>query len=125
MAWIELFIAGIFEVVWSTCMKYSNGFTNLKFTIFTFAGMAVSFYFLAMAVKKLPMGTAYGVWTGVGALGAVAVGIVLFKEPVTFPRLFFVAMLITGIIGLKLTSGHYTRRRAQKFPSRALLRRNT
>ena len=68
--------------------------------------MAVSFYFLAMAVKKLPMGTAYGVWTGVGALGAVAVGIVLFKEPVTFPRLFFVAMLITGIIGLKLTSGH-------------------
>ena len=71
MAWIELFIAGIFEVVWSTCMKYSNGFTNLKFTIFTFAGMAVSFYFLAMAVKKLPMGTAYGVWTGVGALGAV------------------------------------------------------
>ena len=74
MAWIELFIAGIFEVVWSTCMKYSNGFTNLKFTIFTFAGMAVSFYFLAMAVKKLPMGTAYGVWTGVGALGAVAVG---------------------------------------------------
>ena len=106
MAWIELFIAGIFEVVWSTCMKYSNGFTNLKFTIFTFAGMAVSFYFLAMAVKKLPMGTAHGVWTGVGALGAVAVGIVLFKEPVTFPRLFFVAMLITGIIGLKLTSGH-------------------
>ena len=100
MAWIELFIAGIFEVVWSTCMKYSNGFT------LTFAGMAVSFYFLAMAVKKLPMGTAYGVWTGVGALGAVAVGIVLFKEPVTFPRLFFVAMLITGIIGLKLTSGH-------------------
>ena len=82
MAWIELFIAGIFEVVWSTCMKYSNGFTNLKFTIFTFAGMAVSFYFLAMAVKKLPMGTAYGVWTGVGALGAVAVGVVLFKEPV-------------------------------------------
>lgn len=106
MAWIELFIAGIFEVVWSTCMKYSHGFTNLKFTFLTFAGMAVSVYLLALAIKKLPLGTAYAIWTGIGALGAVAVGIVLFKEPVTIPRLFFVALLITGIIGLKLTSGH-------------------
>ncbi|HIT02872.1 MAG TPA: multidrug efflux SMR transporter [Candidatus Caccocola faecipullorum] len=106
MAWIELFIAGIFEVVWSTCMKYSHGFTNLKFTFLTFAGMAVSVYLLALAIKKLPLGTAYAIWTGIGALGAVAVGIVLFKEPVTLLRLFFVALLITGIIGLKLTSGH-------------------
>ena len=106
MAWIELFVAGIFEVVWSTCMKYSQGFTNLKFTVLTFAGMAASAGLLALAIKKLPLGTAYAIWTGIGALGAVAAGVVLFKEPVTLPRLFFVALLITGIIGLKLTSGH-------------------
>ena len=106
MAWIELFIAGLFEVFWSTCMKYSHGFTNLKFTVLTFAGMAASVYLLALAIKMLPLGTDYAIWTGIGALGAVAAGIVLFKEPVTAPRLFFVALLITGILGLKLTSGH-------------------
>lgn len=105
MAWFDLFVAGVFEVVWSTCLKYSHGFTDLKFTLLTFAGMAVSFWFLAHAVKVLPMGTAYAIWTGIGALGAVIVGVILFKEPVTLLRLFFVAMLLTGIIGLKLTSG--------------------
>lgn len=72
---------------------------------FTFIGMGFSFWFLAHAVKSLPMGTAYAIWTGIGALGAVIVGVILFKEPVTLVRLFFVAMLLTGIIGLKLTSG--------------------
>lgn len=105
MAWFDLFIAGIFEVVWSTCLKYSHGFTNVMFTVLTFIGMGFSFWFLAHAVKSLPMGTAYAIWTGIGALGAVIVGVVLFKEPVTLVRLFFVAMLLIGIIGLKLTSG--------------------
>lgn len=105
MAWFDLFIAGIFEVVWSTCLKYSHGFTNVMFTVLTFIGMGFSFWFLAHAVKSLPMGTAYAIWTGIGALGAVIVGVVLFKEPVTLVRLFFVVMLLTGIIGLKLTSG--------------------
>lgn len=105
MAWFDLFIAGIFEVVWSTCLKYSHGFTNVMFTILTFIGMGFSFWFLAHAVKSLPMGTAYAIWTGIGALGAVIVGVILFKEPVTLVRLFFVVMLLTGIIGLKLTSG--------------------
>lgn len=105
MAWFDLFVAGVFEVVWSTCLKYSHGFTDLKFTLLTFAGMAASFWFLAHAVKVLPMGTAYAIWTGIGALGAVIVGIVLFKEPVTMPRLLFTALLLTGIVGLKLTSG--------------------
>lgn len=105
MAWFDLFIAGIFEVVWSTCLKYSHGFTNVMFTVLTFIGMGFSFWFLAHAVKSLPMGTAYAIWTGIGALGAVIVGVVLFKEAVTLVRLFFVAMLLTGIIGLKLTSG--------------------
>ncbi len=105
MAWFDLFIAGIFEVVWSTCLKYSHGFTNVMFTVLTFIGMGFSFWFLAHAVKSLPMGTAYAIWTGIGALGAVIVGVILFKESVTLVRLFFVAMLLTGIIGLKLTSG--------------------
>lgn len=105
MAWFDLFIAGIFEVVWSTCLKYSHGFTNVMFTVLTFIGMGFSFWFLAHAVKSLPMGTAYAIWTGIGALGAVIVGVILFKELVTLVRLFFVAMLLTGIIGLKLTSG--------------------
>lgn len=105
MAWFYLFIAGIFEVVWSTCLKYSHGFTNVMFTVLTFIGMGFSFWFLAHAVKSLPMGTAYAIWTGIGALGAVIVGVILFKESVTLVRLFFVAMLLTGIIGLKLTSG--------------------
>lgn len=104
MAWFDLFIAGIFEVVWSTCLKYSHGFTDLKFTVLTFISMGFSFWFLAHAVKSLPMGTAYAIWTGIGALGAVIVGVILFKEPVTFARMFFVALLITSIIGLKLTS---------------------
>lgn len=104
MAWFDLFIAGIFEVAWSTCLKYSHGFTDLKFTVLTFIGMGFSFWFLAHAVKSLPMGTAYAIWTGIGALGAVIVGVILFKEPVTFARMFFVALLITGIIGLKMSS---------------------
>ena len=76
MAWFDLFIAGIFEVVWSTCLKYSHGFTNVMFTVLTFIGMGFSFWFLAHAVKSLPMGTAYAIWTGIGALGAVIVGVI-------------------------------------------------
>ena len=87
MAWVMLGIAGIFEVVWATCMKYSEGFTKLSWSLLTFAGMAVSFYLLARATKTLPLGTAYAVWTGIGALGSVIVGIILFKEPVTAGRL--------------------------------------
>ncbi len=104
MAWFDLLIAGIFEVVWSTCLKYSHGFTDLKFTVLTFIGMGFSFWFLAHAVKSLPMGTAYAIWTGIGALGAVIVGVMFFKEPLTLARMFFVGLLITGIIGLKLSS---------------------
>lgn len=104
LAWIMLGIAGIFEVVWATCMKYSEGFTKLSWSLLTFAGMAVSFYLLARATKTLPLGTAYAVWTGIGALGSVIVGIILFKEPVTAGRLIFAALLLVGIIGLKITS---------------------
>ena len=106
MEWIFLVIAGGLEVFWSTCMKYSEGFTDLKFSILTIIGMIFSFLFLSQATKSLPLGTAYAVWTGSGALGAVIVGIVLFKEPVTAARIFFVSLLLIGIVGLKATSGH-------------------
>ena len=106
MEWIFLVIAGGLEVFWSTCMKYSEGFTDLKFSILTVVGMIFSFLFLSQATKSLPLGTAYAVWTGIGALGAVIVGIVLFKEPVTAARIFFVSLLLIGIVALKATSGH-------------------
>lgn len=106
MEWLFLVVAGGLEVFWSTCMKYSEGFTDLKFSILTVVGMIFSFLFLSQATKSLPLGTAYAVWTGIEALGAVIVGIVLFKEPVTAARIFFVSMLLIGIVGLKVTSGH-------------------
>ena len=105
MAWFCLCIAGLMEMVWSTCMKLSNGFTDLKFSVLTILGMIVSFVFLAQATKVLPLGTAYAVWTGIGALGALVVGILLFKEPATAARIFFAALLLVGILGLKFTSG--------------------
>ena len=105
MAWFYLCIAGLMEMVWSTCMKLSNGFTDLKFSVLTILGMIVSFVFLAQATKVLPLGTAYAVWTGIGALGALVVGILLFKEPATAARIFFAALLLVGILGLKFTSG--------------------
>lgn len=106
MEWIYLAIAGGLEVFWSTCMKFSEGFTDVKYTILTVVGMILSFLFLSQATKNLPLGTSYAIWTGIGALGAVIVGILLFKEPVTAARIFFVSLLLIGIVGLKATSGH-------------------
>ena len=103
MAWVMLGIAGIFEVVWASFMKLSEGFTKPGWTVLTFLGMAVSFFLLAKATKTLPLGTAYAVWTGIGALGSVIVGIVVFKEPATAARIFFAVLLLAGIVGLKFT----------------------
>ena len=104
MAWICLFVAGLLEVTWATCLKLSEGFTRMGWSVVTIVGMIASFVFLSQATKVLPLGTAYGIWTGIGALGAVVVGIVLFKEPATAARLFFAALLLAGIVGLKITS---------------------
>ena len=104
MAWVYLFIAGGLEVFWSTFLKLSEGFTKLWPSVWAVAGMVASFFFLSQATKTLPMGTAYGIWTGIGALGAVIVGILAFQEPVTVPRLIFVGLLLVGIVGLKLTA---------------------
>ena len=106
MAWLELLLAGGLEVFWSTFMKLSEGFTRPLYTVLTLIGLVLSFLFLSQATRVLPLGTAYAIWTGIGAVGAVVVGIVIFREPVTALRIVFVVLLLTGIIGLKATSGH-------------------
>lgn len=106
MEWVYLIVAGGLEVFWSTCLKLSEGFSVLRFSILTVIGMIFSFLFLSQATKTLPLGTSYAIWTGIGALGAVIVGVLLFKESFSPLRLMFVALLLIGIIGLKATSGH-------------------
>ncbi|MDZ5760713.1 multidrug efflux SMR transporter [Carnobacterium maltaromaticum] len=106
MAWIDLIIAGIFEVFWSTMMKLSHGFSKLNYSILTVAGMVVSFYFLAKAIKVLPMSLSYPIWTGIGAVGSIVVGVLYFKDQISITTWGFVALLIIGIIGIKVTSGH-------------------
>lgn len=106
MSWIFLFLAGIFEVVWASTMKLSQGFSILKYDILTIVGMLVSFGFLTLAMKKLPLGIAYPIWTGVGAVGAILVGALIFKDKVPSLTWVFVLMLIVGLIGIKVTSGH-------------------
>lgn len=106
MAWIYLMFAGLFEVVWATFMKLSDGFQKTGYSVTMIATMLISLYLLTQATKTLPLGTAYAVWTGIGALGAVMVGIFLFKEPLSAVRLIFVLFLFVGIIGLKITSSH-------------------
>lgn len=102
MHWMFLFIAGLFEISWAVGLKFSHGFTQLIPSILTVAGMVASFYFLSLALRNLPLGTAYAIWTGIGTIGTVIFGIVLFKEPVTAMRLICIALIISGITGLKL-----------------------
>ena len=104
MAWFYLIIAGVFEVVWAIGLKYSHGFTKLYPSLITIGGMLISFYLLSLATKSLPLGTAYAIWTGIGALGTVLLGIVLFNEPLNFPRIIFLCLILIGIIGLKITA---------------------
>lgn len=104
MAWLYLIVAGLLEVVWATAMKYSVGFTKLWPSVLTIVAMVASFGLLSQAMKEMPLGTAYGIWTGIGAVGAVIVGLLFMGEPATFWRLFFVTLILTGLVGLKLTS---------------------
>ncbi|CAM3476168.1 quaternary ammonium compound efflux SMR transporter SugE [Marinicrinis lubricantis] len=104
MAWIYLVIAGVLEIVWAMGLKYTQGFSKLTPSIITVAGMILSFYFLSMAIKTLPMGTAYAIWTGIGAAGTVIIGMMFLNEPVNAGRLLFLAMVIIGLIGLKATA---------------------
>ena len=102
MAWAALFFAGLFEIVWAVGMKYTDGFTRLWPTIGTFAAMVVSVLLLGFAMKTLPLGTAYAVWTGIGTAGTVIVGMILFNEPATALRLGAIGLILIGGVGLKL-----------------------
>lgn len=104
MAWVILVIAGLFEVGWAIGLKYAEGFTRLWPTIWTVLAMAISLWLLGIALKSLPVGTAYSVWVGVGAVGTVILGIVLFGESASAARLISVALIIAGIVGLKLAT---------------------
>ncbi len=105
MAWLLLIVAGLLEVVWSVGLKYTHGFTRLVPSLVVGLAIATSMWLLAVAARTLPIGTAYAVWVGIGALGAAVLGMVLFDEPVSPARLFFLGLLLVAIIGLKVTSG--------------------
>lgn len=104
MAWILLVLAGLFEVGWAIGLKYTEGFTRPWPTAATVLAMVASIVLLGLAVRSLPMGTAYAIWTGIGAAGTVILGIVLFGESASLPRLACVALILTGVIGLKLVT---------------------
>ncbi|CRF29108.1 Putative multidrug resistance protein [Mycobacterium tuberculosis] len=104
MAWIYLVIAGLMEIVWAMGLKLSNGWSRLWPSVLTVAAMMVSFYFLSMALKSLPIGTAYAIWTGIGAVGTVVIGMLFLGEPRDLLRLGFVLAIVVGIVGLKATA---------------------
>jgi quaternary ammonium compound-resistance protein SugE len=104
MAWIYLFIAGLFEIGWAVGLKYTEGFTKLWPSFITIAVMILSFYFLSSAVKTIPIGTAYAIWTGIGAVGTAILGIILFGESKELIRIFFILLIVIGIVGLKIFS---------------------
>jgi quaternary ammonium compound-resistance protein SugE len=104
MAWLILFLAGLFETGWAIGLKYTEGFTRLWPTVWTVFAMIISLWLLGVAMKTLPVGTAYSVWVGVGAVGTVVLGIVLLEEPANLARVISVGLIIAGIIGLKLAT---------------------
>ena len=104
MNWLILIIAGLFEVGFTTCLKLSDNFSNLKWSIGFFVCISLSFILLNVAIQTIPMGTAYAIWTGIGAVGTVIMGIFLYSEPTDFWRLLFIFLLIGSIIGLKVVS---------------------
>ena len=104
MHWFYLLIAGLFEISWAVGLKFSHGFTKITPSVITVICMVLSFYFLALALKNLPLETAYAIWTGIGTIGTVIFGILFFKEPVSAVRLVCIMLIISGITGLKLIS---------------------
>ena len=106
MAWIYLIIAGFLEIAWAIGLKYINGWTRFLPSILTILGMTASFYFLSLALKTLPLGTAYAVWTGIGTIGAAVLGMVVFGESREAIRIACILLIVAGIAGLKITSVH-------------------
>jgi quaternary ammonium compound-resistance protein SugE len=105
LAWLLLVVAGLLEIVWSISMKASHGFTRHLFTAITLVAAGLSFWLLGLALRQLPVGTAYAVWTGVGAVGAAILGIVLFGESLSVARIGCIALIVFGILGLKFLGG--------------------
>lgn len=101
MAWLLLFLAGLFEVAFTTSLKLSENFTHPKWSILFFLNSGLSFYLLNLSLKTIPMGTAYAVWTGIGAAGTLIIGVFFFQEPTSWPRILFLMLLIGSVIGLK------------------------
>ena len=101
-AWMVLVVAGLLEIVWAIGLKYADGFTRLGPSVVTVVAAGLSFWLLAVAIRVLPVGTAYAAWTGIGAVGAAALGMMLFGEPATAPRIVCIALIVAGIAGLKI-----------------------
>ena len=104
MSWVYLFVAGLFEIGWAIGLKYTNGFTRLVPTLLTAISMAISLGLLGIALKTLPVGTAYAIWTGVGAVGTAILGVYLLGEPATVGRIVCIGLIVSGIVGLKVVS---------------------
>jgi len=106
-AWLIVLAAGLLEIVWATGLRFTDGFSRLLPTVVVLALAWLSFYLLAVAMRDIPMGTAYAIWTGIGATGVAVLGILWFKEPASLARLGFIAMIVVGIVGLKWSSGNH------------------
>ena len=104
MAWVYLIVAGLFEITWAIGVKYAEGFTRLVPSVITLVGMILSVVLLGLALRELPVGTGYAVWTGIGTVGAAILGMILFEEPATAVRLGCIALIIVGILGLKFAA---------------------
>ncbi|MCQ2559645.1 MAG: multidrug efflux SMR transporter [Clostridia bacterium] len=102
MSWLILFIAGLFEIVWATALKASEGFSKLLPSVIALLGTVASFILLSLAIKNLPLGTAYAIWTGIGVIGTVLIGIFFWSEPITLLKAIFLTMLLVGILGLEI-----------------------
>ena len=104
MAWVYLLVAALFEIGWAIGLKYAQGFTKLWPSVLTIVAMVFSLFFLALAVRTIPIGTGYAIWTGIGAVGTAMLGIILFAEPVTAWRVFCLLLIVGGVVGLKFTA---------------------
>ena len=104
MAWVYLVVAGLFECGWALGLKYSDGFTRLVPSLFTIAAMVLSFWLLSLAMRSIPIGTAYAIWTGIGAVGVAVIGMLFLGEPREILRIACLLLIVTGMVGLKLTS---------------------
>ena len=119
MAWVWLTLAGVLEIVWAVGLKYTDGFSRLLPSTITIVAMIGSVYFLALAVRTIPIGTGYAVWTGIGAVGTAILGIVLFHDSAHPVRLFFLALILVGIVGLKFFGGSEGEAPAEKAEAAA------